>query len=89
LGRGSAADGGEVVSKCRDGDEVVREVPQMAVRLCGKCRDELVPRIRDIRTSDFTTGAGLPLDISLLKPGVYTISLYQGKTQQLGRFIKL
>jgi hypothetical protein len=36
-----------------------------------------------------TTGAGLPLDISLLKPGVYTVSLYQGKTQQLGRFIKL
>jgi len=36
-----------------------------------------------------TTGAGLPLDISLLKPGVYTVTLYQGKTQQMGRFIKL
>jgi len=36
-----------------------------------------------------TTGAGFPLDISLLKPGAYTITLFQGKTQQIGRFIKL
>jgi hypothetical protein len=35
------------------------------------------------------TGAGLALDISLLKPGIYTVSLFQGKTQQIGRFIKL
>ena len=34
------------------------------------------------------TGAGWPLNISLLKPGVYTVILYQGKTREIGRFIK-
>jgi len=34
------------------------------------------------------TGTGWPLNISLLKPGVYTVILYQGKTREIGRFIK-
>jgi hypothetical protein len=36
-----------------------------------------------------TTGAALPLDISLLKPGLYTVTLNQGKSRQMARFVKL
>jgi len=34
------------------------------------------------------TGAAWLLNISLLKPGVYTVILYQDKTREIGRFIK-
>jgi hypothetical protein len=36
-----------------------------------------------------TMGATLPLDVSLLKPGVYMVTVYQGQSRQMGKFIKL